>query len=222
MLNSKCVTSSYKQVLKEVGSLHFHEIKQRLATNTTSSHQKDAAILLPLVHIENQVHILFQVRALSLNAQPGETCFPGGRIDREDLTPKDAALREFTEELGIEPALLTILAPLPKIESPRRGLIYPFVAEVKSLDTIQPNPDEVDDWFTIPLEYLLQNEPTIGHMKITIEPGDGFPINQIANKQAYQKKTYQMPEYFYTYNNRIVWGLTARVLESFLQHIKQK
>ncbi|GAF12339.1 Nudix hydrolase YeaB [Bacillus sp. JCM 19046] len=202
--------------------MHFHEIKQRLTTEPVASHQKDAAILLPLVQIENQVHILFQVRALSLNAQPGETCFPGGRIDQADSTPKDAAIREFTEELGIDPSLLSILAALPKIESPRKGLIYPFVAEVYSLDTIQPNPEEVDDWFTIPLDYLLHTEPTTGYITITIEPGENFPINQIANKRAYERKTYQMPEYFYTYNNRIVWGLTARVLNSFLQHLKQQ
>ncbi|WP_054711673.1 CoA pyrophosphatase [Bacillus sp. JCM 19041] len=105
--------------------LHVSEIKGKLMKQKTNKlNNKDAAVLLPLVLIEQELHVLFQVRALTLNAQPGETCFPGGRIDSGDDSPEAAAVREFTEEFGIAGSLVSVLAPLPTIEAPRRGLIH--------------------------------------------------------------------------------------------------
>ncbi|GAE44688.1 hypothetical nudix hydrolase YeaB [Mesobacillus boroniphilus JCM 21738] len=37
------------------------------------------AVLLPLVEVNGDVHILFEVRSLKMRRQPGEVCFPGGR-----------------------------------------------------------------------------------------------------------------------------------------------
>ena len=59
------------------------------------------AVLLPLIEVENETHILFEVRSLSLRRQPGEICFPGGKIDPEDSDQRKCAIRETTEELGI-------------------------------------------------------------------------------------------------------------------------
>ena len=42
------------------------------------------AILLPLIEKEDGVHILFEVRSFEMRRQPGEICFPGGRIDHGD------------------------------------------------------------------------------------------------------------------------------------------
>ncbi|WP_078390898.1 NUDIX hydrolase [Shouchella patagoniensis] len=202
--------------------LHVDEIKNKLMLQKPNTlNNKDAAVLLPLVLIDQELHVLFQVRALTLSAQPGETCFPGGRIDNGDDSPEEAALRELTEEFGIDGSLVSILAPLPTIETPRRGLIHPYAAYIKSLENIQPNKEEVDDWFTIPLSYLLDTPPAIGFMNITIEPGTGFPIEEIANRVAYDKRTYQTPEYFYKYGERIVWGLTSRILQSFIDQLKK-
>ena len=39
----------------------------------------DAAVMLPLVETSEGLSILFQVRSMKLNWQPGDICFPGGR-----------------------------------------------------------------------------------------------------------------------------------------------
>lgn len=39
------------------------------------------AVLVPLVRRRGAAHLLFEVRADTLNRQPGEVCFPGGRIE---------------------------------------------------------------------------------------------------------------------------------------------
>ncbi|MFS0786225.1 CoA pyrophosphatase [Shouchella sp. 1P09AA] len=201
--------------------MNLEEIKQKLHTPNNRKPARDAAVLLPLVSIKGDIHVLFQVRALTLNAQPGETCFPGGRIDQSDEHAQAAALREFYEEFGIPEKDVNVLAPMSKIESPRRGLIHPFIAYIHSIDHIQPNKDEVDDWFTIPVSHLLSHEPEVGYVDVTISPGANFPIDRIPNARAYREKQYSTAEYFYRYEDHMVWGLTARILQEFISLMKR-
>ena len=48
------------------------------------------SVLIPLIKRDNEVHILFEKRALSLKNQPGEISFPGGGIERGENS-RDAA-----------------------------------------------------------------------------------------------------------------------------------
>ena len=84
--------------------MKINDIKEKL--NSKESYingwerMKRASIIIPLIDINEEVHILFQVRAKKLKSQPGDVCFPGGKIDKFE-TPKEAALREIDEELGL-------------------------------------------------------------------------------------------------------------------------
>ena len=70
--------------------------------------QRNAAILLPLVTVDGRDALLFEVRSKRLEMQPGEICFPGGRIESGE-TPERAALRELWEELRIPSWQVTLL-----------------------------------------------------------------------------------------------------------------
>ncbi|WP_307843981.1 NUDIX hydrolase [Sanguibacter suaedae] len=62
------------------------------------------------------VEVLLVERAASLSHHPGQVAFPGGRLDPDDAGPVAAALREATEETGIDTAGVDVvgtLAPLP-------------------------------------------------------------------------------------------------------------
>ena len=58
------------------------------------------SVLVPLVEREGGLSLLYEVRAGSLRRQPGEVCFPGGRLEVAE-SPEECALRETWEELGI-------------------------------------------------------------------------------------------------------------------------
>ena len=58
------------------------------------------AVLVPLVESEQGWQVLYEVRAAKLHRQPGEVCFPGGRLEGAE-SPEECALRETWEELGI-------------------------------------------------------------------------------------------------------------------------
>src|SRR3954462_9405452 len=83
------------------------------------------AVLLPLIEIENETHILFEVRSMNLRRQPGEICFPGGKIEQEE-SQKQCAVRETSEELGIIESDISDVIPLDFMLNAANNIIYPF------------------------------------------------------------------------------------------------
>ncbi|MRH41314.1 NUDIX domain-containing protein [Aquibacillus halophilus] len=178
------------------------------------------AVLIPLVMRDNEINILFEVRSQSLRRQPGEICFPGGRIDDQDKTEKDAAIRETTEELGISKSEILDVHPLDYMVSPFGMIVYPYVGLLKNSTMIKPNPSEVGEVFMVPLTYFLETNPEIYKVNLDIQPEKNFPLNLIQGGQDYKWRTLQMDEYFYSYDNKVIWGLTAKIISHFVEMIR--
>ncbi|MCM3121709.1 CoA pyrophosphatase [Mesobacillus sp. AQ2] len=179
------------------------------------------AVLLPLVEVNNEVHILFEVRALTLRRQPGEVCFPGGRIEKGE-EPRVAAARETSEELGIKESEITNMIPLDFMVSAFGTIIYPFVGTINNPESIKPSEAEVGEVFTVPLAFFKKNQPATYKINFQVEPEDGFPFDLIIGGENYNWQTRSMDEYFYRVNGKVIWGLTARVLTHFLELMEQE
>ncbi len=175
------------------------------------------AVLLPLIEKEDGVHVLFEIRSLQLRRQPGEICFPGGRIDAIDANPSETAIRETSEELGIAQELIHSVQPLDYMVSPFGTIIYPFVGIISKPDEIKPNPNEVGEIFTVPLDYFEDHKPNVYKMHFQIKPEEHFPFHLIAGGENYNWQVRKMDEYFYHFEDKVIWGLTARVLYHFLE-----
>ncbi|HEY2421179.1 MAG TPA: CoA pyrophosphatase [Neobacillus sp.] len=178
------------------------------------------AIMLPLIQKEDGIHVLFEVRSLKLRRQPGEICFPGGRIDLEDLDEKTAAIRETMEELGLTKEDITGVSPLDFMISPFGMIIHPFVGFINNPENIQSNPEEVEELFTVPLAYFLKTDPKIYHINFKPEPEENFPYNLVIGGENYNWQTRALEEYFYTYEEKAIWGLTAKILSHFIETIR--
>src|SRR3954464_721604 len=111
------------------------------------------AVLLPLIEVHNETHILFEVRSMSLRRQPGEICFPGGKVDPEDLDQKQCAIRETSEELGINKQDIANVIPLDFMMSTTHNIIYPFIGTITKPKQINPNLSEVGKYLQCP--YLI-------------------------------------------------------------------
>jgi len=174
------------------------------------------SILIPLLEKENESHILFEVRSEQLRRQPGEICFPGGRIDQSDKDEKYTAIRETCEELGIQENSLSNIYPTDYLISPYGTIIYPFIGVLSNKVAIKPNAAEVGEVFTVPITYFLQNEPDVYEINMNIEPDKDFPYNLIIGGENYKWQVHKQKEYFYNYENKVIWGLTARILKHFI------
>lgn len=178
------------------------------------------AILLPLIEKEGEIHILFEVRSYKLRSQPGEICFPGGRIDAQDKTEQDTALRETTEELGISQEDIFDVFPLDYIVSPFGMMIYTYAGFIDPTVSFKPNPPEVDSLFTVPLTFFLETKPKVYRINFDVQPEESFPYNLIAGGENYNWRTRTLDEYFYIYEDKVIWGLTARILSHFIKIIQ--
>jgi coenzyme A diphosphatase NUDT7 len=178
------------------------------------------AILLPLIERDGEVHVLFEKRAETLRRQPGEVCFPGGRIDPHDPSPKSAALREADEELGISEDEISAVFPLDYMVSPFGMIIYAFAGFIDPAAEFKPNPAEVGELFSVPLSFFIENPPRVYQINFDIQPEESFPYDLIVGGRDYSWRARNMEEYFYLYEDKVIWGLTARILSHFIDIIK--
>ena len=74
---------------------------------TLQEARSEYAVLLPLLQKPDGLHLLYEMRASSLQHHRSEVCFPGGRMERGE-SPAACALRETWEELGIAPDRIRI------------------------------------------------------------------------------------------------------------------
>lgn len=179
------------------------------------------SVLLPILEKNNELHILFEVRSFQLRRQPGEVCFPGGKVDQSDRSEKDTAIRETSEELGIGENDIFHVAPLDYMVNPFGTIIYPFVGFIKESTNITPNPAEVEEVFSVPLTYLQNVKPDTYHINFKLEPEESFPYHKIVGGEKYKWQPRRMEEHFYYYEDKVIWGLTARILTHFLYLLEE-
>jgi 8-oxo-dGTP pyrophosphatase MutT (NUDIX family) len=177
------------------------------------------SVLLPLVYMNNEIHLVFEVRALTLRRQPGEVCFPGGKKDENDKDYMETAIRETCEELGLKEGRISRIVPLDFIVSPYGNIIYPFVGVLDSLNDLQLNKKEVDHLFTVPLSFFRNTKPDIHYVNAKFEPEPGFPYDLIIGGKDYNWQIKRMEEIFYYYEKQVIWGLTARIVRHFIEVI---
>ncbi|SDZ98583.1 NUDIX domain-containing protein [Thalassobacillus cyri] len=183
---------------------------------------KPFSILLPLIEKDGELHLLFEVRSQNIR-QPGEVCFPGGKKDAEDRHDKDTAVRESMEELGVDDKDIEQVFPLGQLVGSMDMRVNTYVGFInRKLEEVVPNPDEVGEVFTVPLSFFLNNKPEVHYVTLEVKPGEDFPYELIPNGRDYNWRPRQMGEYFYIYGEKVIWGLTARVLYHFIEILQEE
>ncbi|MGL5353438.1 MAG: NUDIX hydrolase [Clostridium sp.] len=177
------------------------------------------SVLIPIVEKDTDTFVVFQVRAKTLKSQPGEICFPGGRIEVNE-SESQAAIRETCEEMGVEKDDVEIISPLDLFVSPFNFIVNPFVGHLNNFENSKINKGEVDHVFFVPLNYLLECEPLEYINSIGVNRCADFPFDLIKNEN-YKFKTSPYPTQFYIYKDYVIWGLTAKILSNFLDIIKK-
>ena len=200
------------------------EIRERLQSKSpgilTDQQYSKFAVLLPIVMHNHKLSLLFEIRSKHLKGQPGEICFPGGQIEKQDADPLAAAIRETSEELAIASADIQILGPLNVLWTPFQYRIHSFVALLAGTCYPVPLASEVEDVFYVPLDFLLKTEPLVSTLHVNMQPDESFPYHMVPGGQDYPWLNGKYPVYFYSYENYIIWGITARILHHFLETIK--
>jgi 8-oxo-dGTP pyrophosphatase MutT (NUDIX family) len=192
--------------------LEHHEVKP-------ISKQCHFAVLIPLIKVDDEIHLLYEIRSKKIS-QPGETSFPGGRVEAGE-TYKEAAIRETMEELTISRETIQIIGEMDYIVN-EQVVIRAFVGELKNikLEDIQFN-EEVEKLYTVPLTYFLAHKPIYYSANVKLEHEKDFPFDLIPGGEKYNWKQGKHAVPFYTFNEHTLWGFTASFTDHFIELLKQ-
>jgi 8-oxo-dGTP pyrophosphatase MutT (NUDIX family) len=155
---------------------------------------KQAAVLVPLVVRDGTLNVILTRRSSHLPTHAGQIAFPGGRCEESDADVGATALREAHEEIGLDPAYVTLIGVSGAYETVTRFAVTPVVALVDASATFTPDANEVAEIFEVPLAFLMD------------------PINHEPQSRDYNGITRQF--YAMPYGDYYVWGATAGMLRA--------
>jgi len=170
------------------------------------------AVLVPLVEREGKLRLLYEVRAQGMKRQPGEVCFPGGRMEPGE-DPIACALRETQEELGIPASAVRVLGELDFIGNRANFIPYPVLGMVAdtAADYLKPNPAEVGETFEVPLEHLRKGPELEYEYRLRPEFGAEFPYEKLGITPGYRWREGRENGPVYSWQGHTIWGLTGRI-----------
>ncbi|XP_044278670.1 nucleoside diphosphate-linked moiety X motif 8 isoform X2 [Varanus komodoensis] len=173
----------------------------KASTNRYRQEEVSAAVLVSLCSVAGDPAFLYTLRSHTLTGvHKGDVSFPGGKRDDSDQDVIATALRETSEELGLqlrEDCVWGVMKPIP---DRTKKLVAPVIANLGPLEhlILKPNPQEVEAVFTLSVPHLLQEE------------NQGY--THFCHKGVY---SYTLP--IFLHGPHRVWGLTAILTELTLE-----
>jgi 8-oxo-dGTP pyrophosphatase MutT (NUDIX family) len=162
---------------------------------------RPGAVLMLFGEGERGPDLLFTERAHDMRSHPGQISFPGGSLEPGDAGPRDAALREAEEEIGLDPAGVDVLADLPELWLPPSNFaVTPVLAwwrEESPVGVIDPA--EVHSVFRVAIDELL--DPA--HRVTVTHPGG-----------------YSSPGFLVGPDHELIlWGFTAGLVNKLFDYV---
>jgi len=143
--------------------------------------------------------VVLTQRAANMRSHAGQVAFPGGKIDRTDTGPADAALREAEEEIGLDRCKVTPIGFLDAYLTGTGYRVVPLIARIDPDHALTLNPAEVTAAFEVPLTFLME------------------PANHMLKSRAFNGRNhayYEMP-----FDGFRIWGVTAGIIRGLYERI---
>ena len=157
---------------------------------------RPAAVLVLFGEGPEGPDLLFIERASDMRAHAGQPAFPGGAVDAADDGPVAAALREATEEVGVDPAGVHVFATLPGLYIPPSGFVVtPVLAWWhEPVDVSAVDPREVAAVDRIPIAELVDPANRVHVRTLSGHVGPGFRLRDL-----------------------VIWGFTGGLVSRLLE-----
>ena len=184
------MTSSPPQIVKEV-------LAQRVTKTLADPSLTPAAVLLVLYPKDGQYCVLLHKRSEQVEHHKGEISFPGGTQDQGDKDSLDTALRETEEEMGIRREDVTILGELDEVATRSGFGVRVYFGTIDYPYPFKPSRLEIAEVLEVPIAVL--QDPANLRVESSWDQG------QLSTSYAY------------AYNQHLIFGATARILQQFLE-----
>jgi 8-oxo-dGTP pyrophosphatase MutT (NUDIX family) len=164
-------------------------------------HPASTLILLVKAETNDSWNIILTKRAKHLKHHPGEISFPGGRFESLDKSLEKTAKRETFEEIGIPESQILLLGKLPQQKTISNYLVTPYVGVLNNRTPLQIDKNEVESAFEIPLSFAIDKR---NHLL-----------------ETHSVASHDFSFYVITYENKRIWGATARMLVNLSRLLTQ-
>jgi len=161
---------------------------------------RPAGVVIPIQQQAALPQVIMTRRSPTLRHHPGQIAFPGGKVDRHDSGPVQAALREAAEEIGLPRERLEILGTLGEHDTVTGFRVTPVVVHVEPDFEPVAEAGEVAEIFRVPLAHLLD----LARYRVESRRWRG------------QRRRY----YVLPYGPHYIWGATARMLHALAERIR--
>jgi 8-oxo-dGTP pyrophosphatase MutT (NUDIX family) len=160
----------------------------------------NSAVLVPIVKKPAGLELLFTKRTDTVEHHKGQISFPGGAADETDTSPADTALRESSEEIGLDRSAVSILGMMDDLQTPSGFIVTPVVGFIEQLPPLQINSDEVAEVIFIPMKLFFDDSKR--HSKIIELNGTKREV------------------YFFDVWKEPVWGATAFFVKQLIDVVR--
>ena len=162
---------------------------------------KKAAVTAALYPDDNNlVRLILILRNTYNGVHSNQIGFPGGRVEEDDKTLFDTAIRETFEEIGIAVEKNELIRELKEIFIPPSNFnVYPFLVLLKNPPSFVKDDKEVKEIITIDLDSLLNCKITQTLIPVPTK------LNEINTQNDVLVPTFKLAGYN-------VWGATAMML----------
>jgi len=168
------------------------ELKRKAKEMSTA--RKAGVMMLFYPSDEGETRFVLILRKTYKGVHSAQVSFPGGKLEPEDASLMETALRETEEEIGIPSSQINVLRELTELYIPPSNFfVQPFVGIMSATPKFMAEEAEVESIIEIPLGHFMDESVLITKI--------------ISTSYA---KNIEVPAFLL--KEHIVWGATAMVL----------
>jgi 8-oxo-dGTP pyrophosphatase MutT (NUDIX family) len=184
---------------KEVQLKMSSHVRIRELMELTHPHAAIKSSVLILLYPGKGNHLptfVVTLRPMYNGIHSGQISLPGGRFEISDENLIHTALRETSEEIGIDPGKVTVIGKLTELYIPPSNyLVQPFIGFTYFPPVFTPQPEEVEQIIEIPVYELMDER------------------NRMYKEFVVRGINFTAPSY--VFNGKNIWGATAMILSEF-------
>jgi hypothetical protein len=84
------------------------------------------------------------------------------------------------------------------------------------MESLSPSPSEVSETFTVPLSFFRNTKPEVYTYDLLPHVQEDFPYEKVGITRDYRWARNRIDVPVWYWENKVIWGLTARIVRNLL------
>ena len=176
------------------------ELKRIAKEKKTAKQAGVLALFYPTVN--NETNLALILRKTYKGVHSAQIGFPGGKLESNDRSLQETALRETEEEVGVKKESVSVLKKLTEIYIPPSNFfVQPYLGITNTIPKFEIQKEEVESLIEVPLAHFMDDS-----------------VKTMQTLSTSYAKDIEVPAFIL--NDHLVWGATAMMLNEVREMLK--